>query len=92
MDAGYDETTNPFANVSEEYVKKKEDLLKKQNAKKRSARARQVQKVKTGIIFLKKIVGNITMSYSLIFSISHSITELSEKNIPFNENLAISKH
>ncbi|XP_057291109.1 pre-mRNA-splicing factor ATP-dependent RNA helicase PRP16-like [Hydractinia symbiolongicarpus] len=44
LDAGYDENTNPFANVSEEYVKKKEDLLKKQNAKKRSARARQVQK------------------------------------------------
>ena len=45
LDAGYDENTNPFANVSEEYIKKKEDLLKKQSEKKRSARARQVQKV-----------------------------------------------
>jgi len=44
LDAGYDENTNPFANVSDEYIKKKEDLLKKQNLKRRSARARQVQK------------------------------------------------
>ena len=45
MDAGYDENTNPFANVSEEYVERKEELLKKQNKKRKSARARQVQKV-----------------------------------------------
>ena len=45
MDAGYDEKQNPFANISEEYIKKKEEILKKQHQKKRSARARQVQKV-----------------------------------------------
>ncbi|XP_065674723.1 pre-mRNA-splicing factor ATP-dependent RNA helicase PRP16 isoform X2 [Hydra vulgaris] len=44
MDSGYDAKQNPFANVSEEYIKKKEELLKKQHQKKRSARARQVQK------------------------------------------------
>ncbi|XP_065064439.1 pre-mRNA-splicing factor ATP-dependent RNA helicase PRP16-like [Rhopilema esculentum] len=44
MDAGYDENSNPFANVSEEYAKKREEALKKQRQKKISARARQVRK------------------------------------------------
>lgn len=45
LDAGYDEYTNPFAQVSEEYVKKKEEKLKQQKQKRKSARARQAQKV-----------------------------------------------
>ena len=46
LDAGYDEYTNPFAQVSEEYVKKKEEKLKQQKLKRKSARARQAQKVR----------------------------------------------
>ena len=45
MDNGYDENSNPFANVSDEYAKKREEALKKQKQKKISARARQVRKV-----------------------------------------------
>jgi len=44
MDSGYDENSNPFANVSDEYAKKREEALKKQKQKKISARARQVRK------------------------------------------------
>merc|ERR1712013_820191 len=44
LDAGYDEVRNPFANVSEDYVKQKEEQLKKQTKKRKSERARQTQK------------------------------------------------
>ena len=47
MDNGYDENSNPFANVSDEYAKKREEALKKQKQKKISARARQVRKVRS---------------------------------------------
>ena len=53
LDAGYDEYTNPFAQVSEEYVKKKEETLKQQKLKRKSARARQAQKVRM-ILLLRK--------------------------------------
>ena len=50
LDAGYDEYTNPFAQVSEDYVKKKEESLKLQKQKRKSARARQAQKVDIGFM------------------------------------------
>ena len=46
LDAGYDEYTNPFAQVSEDYIKKKEETLKLQKKARKSARARQTQKVR----------------------------------------------
>ena len=51
MDNGYDENSNPFANVSDEYAKKREEALKKQKQKKISARARQVRKVSPKTVF-----------------------------------------
>ena len=51
MDAGYDENSNPFANVSDAYAKKREEALKKQKQKKISARARQVRKVRNQRVF-----------------------------------------
>ncbi|KAK3726768.1 hypothetical protein QZH41_010426, partial [Actinostola sp. cb2023] len=44
MDSGYDETRNPFADVSEEYTKKKEDSLKKTTIKRMSEKQRQYNK------------------------------------------------
>ena len=44
-DGAYDDTNNPFANVSEEYVKKKEEQLQKNTVKKMSAQQRQINKV-----------------------------------------------
>lgn len=52
MDNGYDENSNPFANVSDEYAKKREEALKKQKQKKISARARQVRKVCFHVLIL----------------------------------------
>lgn len=45
MDSGYDETHNPFADVSDEYTKKKEENLKKKSVKRMSAQQRQYNKV-----------------------------------------------
>lgn len=45
MDSGYDETQNPFADVSEEYTKAKEEKLVKKAVKRMSAQQRQINKV-----------------------------------------------
>ena len=45
MDSGYDETQNPFADVSEEYTKKKEESMAKKAVKRMSAQQRQINKV-----------------------------------------------
>lgn len=45
MDSGYDETQNPFADVSEEYTKKKEENMAKKAVKRMSAQQRQINKV-----------------------------------------------
>ena len=47
MDSGYDETHNPFADVSEEYTKKKEENMAKKAVKRMSAQQRQINKVYT---------------------------------------------
>lgn len=44
MDSGYDETQNPFADVSEEYTKKKEETMAKKAVKRMSAQQRQINK------------------------------------------------
>ncbi|XP_031561491.1 pre-mRNA-splicing factor ATP-dependent RNA helicase PRP16-like [Actinia tenebrosa] len=44
MDNGYDESHNPFADVSEEYTKKKEENLAKKAVKRISAQQRQYNK------------------------------------------------
>ena len=46
-DGGFDDTRNPFANLPEEYTKKKEEQLAKKTVKRMSARQRQVNKVST---------------------------------------------
>lgn len=45
MDSGYDETQNPFADVSDEYTKKKEESMAKKAVKRMSAQQRQINKV-----------------------------------------------
>ena len=45
MDSGYDETHNPFADVGEEYTKKKEENMAKKAVKRMSAHQRQISKV-----------------------------------------------
>ena len=45
-DGGYDETNNPFANLPEEYTKKKEEQLAKHAKKRMSAQQRQINKVR----------------------------------------------
>ncbi|KAA8595645.1 hypothetical protein FQN60_010936 [Etheostoma spectabile] len=42
MDEGYDEFHNPFTTTSEEYVKKREQILQKQTQKRISAQKRQI--------------------------------------------------
>ena len=45
MDEGYDEFHNPFTTTSEEYVKKREQILQKQTQKRISAHRRQINEV-----------------------------------------------
>ncbi|KAF4522429.1 hypothetical protein B566_EDAN012329 [Ephemera danica] len=44
MDEGYDEVQNPFAGVSEDYTKKREDQLEQRKNKRMSAQQRQINK------------------------------------------------
>ena len=67
LDAGYDEYTNPFAQVSEDYVKKKEDALKLQKKKRKSARARQTQKVRRDLFKLTLSLLLTGFSYTELF-------------------------
>ena len=70
LDAGYDEYTNPFAQVSEEYVKKKEETLKQQKLKRKSARARQAQKVRMKFYYFTRDISfreKITRNYLFFF-------------------------
>ena len=46
FDGGYDETNNPFANIPEEYTKKKEEQMTKHVVKRVSAHQRQINKVR----------------------------------------------
>lgn len=41
---GYDDGNNPFANVSEDYTKKKEEQLEQRKKKRMSAQQRQINK------------------------------------------------
>lgn len=52
MDSGYDETQNPFADVSEEYTKKKEENMAKKAVKRMSAQQRQINKVNMTLLQL----------------------------------------
>lgn len=45
MDEGFDEFHNPFTMTSEEYVKKREQILQKQTQKRISAQKRQINEV-----------------------------------------------
>lgn len=45
MDEGYDEFHNPLSSSSEEYVKKREQILQKQTQKRISAQRRQINEV-----------------------------------------------
>ena len=44
-DGAYDEANNPFAGISDEYVKRKEEALAKNTVKRISAQQRQINKV-----------------------------------------------
>lgn len=45
IDDGFDDTQNPFSNLSEEYTKKKEEQLEQRKKKRMSAQQRQINKV-----------------------------------------------
>jgi hypothetical protein len=45
IDEGYDDDNNPFANLSEDYTKKKEEQLEQRRKKRMSAQQRQINKV-----------------------------------------------
>lgn len=45
MDEGYDEFHNPFTMTSDEYIKKREQILQKQTQKRISAQKRQINEV-----------------------------------------------
>lgn len=45
MDEGYDEFHNPFTSTSDDYVKKREQILQKQTQKRISAQKRQINEV-----------------------------------------------
>ena len=45
MDEGYDEFHNPLTATSEDYVKKREQILQKQTQKRISAQRRQINEV-----------------------------------------------
>ena len=47
MDEGYDEFHNPLTATSEDYVKKREQILQKQTQKRISAQRRQINEVTT---------------------------------------------
>jgi pre-mRNA-splicing factor ATP-dependent RNA helicase DHX38/PRP16 len=50
MDEGYDEAQNPFAGVSENYTKKREEQLEQKKNKRMSAQQRQINKVSNSSI------------------------------------------
>lgn len=52
LDSGYDDTNNPFANIPEEYTKKKEEKLMKTTVKRMSAQQRQLNKVSIVLVLL----------------------------------------
>ncbi len=75
-DGGYDETNNPFANIPEEYTKKKEEKLAKTAVKKMSAQQRQINKVRKKkkrvhvyavIIMIDKSICTCTCTYNNYF-------------------------
>ena len=45
MDEGYDESNNPFADTSAEYVEKREQQIQQQRAEKISAQRKQINEV-----------------------------------------------
>ena len=45
MDEGYDESNNPFASTSAEYVEKREQQIQQQKAEKISAQRKQINEV-----------------------------------------------
>jgi hypothetical protein len=55
IDEGYD-GDNPFANLSEEYTKKKEEQLEQRRKKRMSAQQRQINKVIRNFVPEKKCV------------------------------------
>lgn len=55
MDEGYDESHNPFSDMSEDYVEKREQQIKQQRTEKMSARRKQINEVcSVAIVALQK--------------------------------------
>lgn len=70
MDEGYDEVHNPFAGVSEEYTKKKEDQIAQKKNQRMSAQQRQIHRdnevCKDGKMHFSKL-GRVTILTIVIF-------------------------
>ena len=64
FDGGYDDTNNPFANIPEEYTRKKEEKLTKTTVKRMSAQQRQINMVKKSSSHLLCVL----MFYSCVLS------------------------
>ena len=69
MDSGYDETQNPFADVSDEYTKKKEESMAKKAVKRMSAQQRQINKVH-GLNIYTRVCVYLNVSYFKILVVS----------------------
>lgn len=65
MDEGYDEFHNPLTSSSEEYVKKREQILQKQTQKRISAQKRQINEVPVHILTCQRLKDlNTCQAYS----------------------------
>ena len=53
MDEGYDESHNPFSDMNEKYVEKREQQIKQQKTERMSARRKQINEVCTDLYLVK---------------------------------------
>ena len=69
FDGGYDDRNNPFADIPEEYTKKKEEQMAKHAVKRMSAQQRQINKVRDLSLSLPLSLSLSPPSLSLSFSV-----------------------
>ena len=75
FDGGYDDRNNPFADIPEEYTKKKEEQMAKHAVKRMSAQQRQINKVSSlSLSVCLSVSLPPSLSLSLCFSLSLSLS------------------
>ena len=66
FDGGYDDRNNPFADIPEEYTKKKEEQMAKHTVKRMSAQQRQINKVSLSLPTLSISLFQVPLSPSFL--------------------------